>query len=141
MGIEIRGVPEPPPLTGGADPPSEGKARDRETPIGAYLARERRLRGISVGELADLTKIPTRSIERMEAGALLIHPYDSERTVAGAGTVGREIALDWPDVEVVLIPVGGGGLIAGSTLALRRSLGQDVRLFGVEPAGAPTRRH
>ena len=69
MGREIRGVPEPPPLTGGASPLSEGKARNREISIGAYLARERRLRGISVGELAELTKIPTRSIERMEAGA------------------------------------------------------------------------
>ena len=69
MGREIRGVPEPPPLTGGAGPLPEGKARNREISIGAYLARERRLRGISVGELAELTKIPTRSIERMEAGA------------------------------------------------------------------------
>jgi hypothetical protein len=69
MGREIRGVPDPPPLTGGAGPLPEGKARDCEFSIGAYLARERRLRGISVGELAELTKIPTRSIERMEAGA------------------------------------------------------------------------
>jgi cytoskeletal protein RodZ len=69
MGREIRGASEPPPLTGGADPLPEGKARGREISIGAYLARERRMRGISVGELAELTKIPTRSIERMEAGA------------------------------------------------------------------------
>jgi cytoskeletal protein RodZ len=69
MGREIRGVPEAPPLSGGAGPLPEGKARDREISIGAYLARERRLRGVSVGELAELTKIPTRSIERMEAGA------------------------------------------------------------------------
>ncbi len=75
---------------------------------------------------------------RMEAGALLIHPYDSERTVAGAGTVGREIALQWPEVEVVLIPVGGGGLIAGSSLALRRAFGDKVRIYGVEPSGAPS---
>jgi hypothetical protein len=69
MGHEIRGVPEPPPLIGGAGPVSEDRARGREISIGAYLARERRLRGISVGELAELTKIPTRSIERLEAGA------------------------------------------------------------------------
>ena len=69
MGHEIRGVPEPPPLTGGAGPLPKREARDREISIGAYLARERRMRGISVGELAELTKIPTRSIERMEAGA------------------------------------------------------------------------
>ncbi|MFT7486641.1 MAG: threonine dehydratase [Candidatus Paceibacteria bacterium] len=76
--------------------------------------------------------------ERMEQGALLIHPYDSERTVAGAGTVGREIALEWPEVEVVLVPVGGGGLISGSSLALRRALGSDLQIFGVEPKGAPS---
>ncbi len=69
MGREIRGVLEPPPLTGGAGPLPDRKARDREISIGAYLARERLLRGISVGELAELTKIPRRSIERMEAGA------------------------------------------------------------------------
>ena len=68
MGRETRGVPEAPPLTGGADPLPEGP-RQRETSIGAYLARQRRLRGISVAELAELTKIPIRSIERMEAGA------------------------------------------------------------------------
>jgi hypothetical protein len=69
MGREIRGAPESPPLTGGAGPLPEGSGRGREISIGAYLARERRLRGVSVGELAELTKIPTRSIERMEAGA------------------------------------------------------------------------
>jgi cytoskeletal protein RodZ len=69
MGREIRGAPESPPLTGGAGPLPEGSGRGPEISIGAYLARERRLRGVSVGELAELTKIPTRSIERMEAGA------------------------------------------------------------------------
>jgi threonine dehydratase len=76
--------------------------------------------------------------ERVAAGAVLIHPYDAARTVEGAGTVGREIAAEWPEVEVVVIPVGGGGLIGGSSLALRRALGEGVRIFGVEPAGAPS---
>jgi threonine dehydratase len=76
--------------------------------------------------------------ERVEAGVVLIHPYDSERTVQGAGTVGLEIALDWPEVEVVILPVGGGGLSAGSSLALRRRLGESVRIYGSEPSGAPS---
>lgn len=76
--------------------------------------------------------------ERVEAGAVLIHPYDSERTVQGAGTVGLEIAEDWPEVEVVILPVGGGGLSAGSSLALRRRLGVALRLYGAEPSGAPS---
>lgn len=75
---------------------------------------------------------------RVEAGAVLIHPFDAERTVAGAGTVGREIAEEWPQVELVVIPVGGGGLIAGSSLALRRALGERVRIYGAEPSGAPS---
>jgi len=76
--------------------------------------------------------------ERVDAGAVLIHPFDAERTIQGAGTVGLEIARDWPEVEVVVLPVGGGGLIAGSSLALRRELGDRVRVFGVEPSGAPS---
>ena len=74
MGREIRGVPEAPPLTEAALPPPEGQAREREVSIGAYLARQRRLRGISVVELSELTKIPTRSIERLESGAFDRNP-------------------------------------------------------------------
>ncbi|MFT5051710.1 MAG: threonine dehydratase [Chlamydiales bacterium] len=76
--------------------------------------------------------------ERVEAGTVEVHPYDAERTIAGAGTVGLEIAEDWPEVEVVVLPVGGGGLSAGSSLALRRRLGASVRIVTVEPAGAAT---
>jgi threonine dehydratase len=76
--------------------------------------------------------------ERVAAGAVLIHPYDAERTAEGAGTVGLEIAEDWPEVDVVVFPVGGGGLLAGSALALRRALADRVRILGVEPEGAPS---
>jgi threonine dehydratase len=75
---------------------------------------------------------------RVAAGATLVHPYDAERTVQGAGTVGLEIAEQWPAVELVLVPVGGGGLVSGVALALRRALGTRVKIFGVEPRGAPT---
>ena len=74
--------------------------------------------------------------ERVRAGATLVHPYDDERTVEGAGTVGLEIAEDWPEVDVVVLPVGGGGLLSGSSLALRRALRDRVRIVGVEPEGA-----
>lgn len=76
--------------------------------------------------------------ERVAAGAVLVHPYDAERTIQGAGTVGVELAGQWPEVEVVVVPVGGGGLIAGSSLALRRALGERVRILGAEPEGART---
>lgn len=76
--------------------------------------------------------------ERVEGGAILVHPYDSERTIEGAGTVGLEIAQNWPTVELVIVPVGGGGLIAGCALALDQALGGRVRTIGAEPEGAPT---
>lgn len=84
-------------------------------------------------ELAD-----TLCAERVAAGRTLVHPYDAERTLQGAGTVGLEIAEDWPEVEVVVVCVGGGGLISGCSLALRQQLGERVRIFGAEPAGAPS---
>ena len=76
--------------------------------------------------------------ELVTAGWTLVHPYDAEGTIAGAGTVGLEIAADWPEVEVVIVPIGGGGLAAGSSLALRRALGDGLTILGAEPAGAPT---
>ncbi|MCY3001906.1 MAG: pyridoxal-phosphate dependent enzyme [Planctomycetota bacterium] len=76
--------------------------------------------------------------ERVAAGATLVHPYDAERTLQGAGTVGLEIAEDWPELEVLVVPVGGGGLLAGSALAIRQTLGRRVLVVGVEPEGAPS---
>jgi len=71
-------------------------------------------------------------------GMTLVHPYDAERTIQGAGTVGLEIAEEWPEVDVVVVPVGGGGLISGTSLALRQALGDRVRVVGAEPRGAPS---
>jgi threonine dehydratase len=79
--------------------------------------------------------------ERLAAeGRVLIHPYDLDGTIEGAGTVGLEIAQDWPEVEAVVICVGGGGLSAGSSLALRRALDRSVHIFGAEPIGSPSMR-
>lgn len=91
---------------------------------------------------ANVVLTPTRggaddvAAEYVKKGWKLVHPYDDERTIAGAGTVGREIAIQWPEVDVVVLPVGGGGLIAGSSLALRRALGSRPAILGAEPAGA-----
>ncbi len=93
---------------------------------------------------AEVVLTPTReaaeeSCARLVAeGRVLVHPYDSARTVQGAGTVGLEIAADWPEVEVVVVPVGGGGLISGTSLGLRRTRGRDVCVLGAEPAGSPS---
>ncbi|MBK7643021.1 MAG: pyridoxal-phosphate dependent enzyme [Planctomycetes bacterium] len=95
-------------------------------------------------EGAQVVLMPTREeadleVERrVREGSVLVHPYDAARTLEGAGTVGLEIAQDWPEVDAVVIPVGGGGLLAGSALALRRELGERVRIYGAEPEGAAT---
>lgn len=93
---------------------------------------------------AEVVLAPTREEaeercrELVRAGLVLVHPYDAERTIEGAGTVGLEIAEDWPEVELVIAPVGGGGLISGTALGLRQRLGERVRIVGAEPAGAPS---
>jgi hypothetical protein len=72
MGQEIRGIPEDPPLNRppvGARAASGGEDAARELSIGRYLAGQRRLRGVSIDELADRTRIPRRSLERLEDGA------------------------------------------------------------------------
>jgi threonine dehydratase len=66
-----------------------------------------------------------------ETGASFVHAFEDERVIAGQGTIGLELAEQVPDVETVLIPVGGGGLAAGTSIALR-ALRPEMRLVGVE---------
>ncbi len=70
-----------------------------------------------------------------ETGRVPVHPFDDPAVVAGTGTVGLEIAEDVPDAEVVLVPVGGGGLISGVAAALA-DLAPGVRVIGIEPETA-----
>jgi threonine dehydratase len=69
-------------------------------------------------------------------GMTLVHPYDDPTIIAGQGTVGLEIVSEIPDVETVLVPVGGGGLSAGVSAAVKL-LAPHARVIGVEPTGAP----
>jgi threonine dehydratase len=66
-------------------------------------------------------------------GAAVIPPFDDERIIAGASTVGQEIVDEWPDVTTIVTPLGGGGLLAGTALAAT-SLKSDIDVYGVEPA-------
>ena len=70
-------------------------------------------------------------------GLAFIHPFDRPDVIAGQGTVGLEIAAQLRDLDAVVIPAGGGGLLAGVATALR-SLNPQVRIFGAEPAQAPS---
>jgi threonine dehydratase len=64
-------------------------------------------------------------------GALYISPYSHPDVIAGAGTIGLEILDEWPDVDVIVVPIGGGGLISGIALAVRGA-SENVRVAGVE---------
>ena len=78
-----------------------------------------------------------RAMELVEAeGFTMVPPYDHPWIIAGQGTVGLEIADDLPDVGLVLVPVGGGGLSAGVATAIKLRA-PNARVVGVEPAGAP----
>jgi threonine dehydratase len=70
-------------------------------------------------------------------GATLVHSFDDPQIIAGHGTVGLEIAEALPDVDTVLVPVGGGGLIAGIALALKRRR-QRMKVLGVQAAAVPS---
>jgi threonine dehydratase len=72
----------------------------------------------------------------LEKGYTYIHPFDDLELIQGQGTVGLEIFEDWPDVQAVIVPIGGGGLISGVTLALK-ACNPDIRVIGVESSGAP----
>jgi threonine dehydratase len=67
-----------------------------------------------------------------QSGAAVIPPFDDERIIAGAGTVGLEIVDEWPDVDTIVVPLGGGGLLAGTALAAT-SVKPAVNVYGVEP--------
>ena len=69
-------------------------------------------------------------------GLIYIHPFDDPDLIAGQGTVALEILEDFPEVELVVVPIGGGGLISGVSMALK-SKRPDVRVVGVESSGAP----
>jgi len=78
-----------------------------------------------------------KALELMEErGLTYVHPFDDPRLIAGQGTVGLEIMEDFPSAEVIVVPIGGGGLISGISMAVK-SIDPNVRVIGVESSGAP----
>ena len=79
-----------------------------------------------------------RALElRDEKGYTFIHPFDDEDVIAGQGTIALELMEQIPDAEVVLVPVGGGGLISGIAFTLK-TINPGVKVYGVQAAGAPS---
>ncbi len=74
---------------------------------------------------------------RDEKGYTFIHPFDDENVIAGQGTIGLELIEQLPEIDAVVVPVGGGGLISGVAFALK-SLKPDIKVYGVQASGAPS---
>ena len=106
-----------------------------ETAPAAKLAATKGYGGTVVLEPSTLTVFARAQALAAEHGYPFIPPFDDLAIVAGQGTVGLEILEDLPDVGTVVVPIGGGGLIAGIALAIK-SRRPNARIVGVEPEGA-----
>jgi threonine dehydratase len=108
-------------------------------PEGAPIPKERATRAYGAdvvfhGAVLEESLAAAREFSN-ETGAVLIHPFDHVDIVTGQGTLGLEVIEQAPEVETVLVPTGGGGLLAGVAIAIK-ALRPDVRVVGVQAAGA-----
>jgi len=108
-------------------------------PLGASLPKVDATRGYGAevrlaGMVFDDTMVVAQAFAE-ETGAVLVHPFDDPDVIAGQGTVGLELADEAPDAEVVVVPVGGGGLLAGVAAALAHAR-PGMKVVGVEAEGA-----
>ena len=78
----------------------------------------------------------SRTMQR-QTGMTFISPYNDPYVIAGQGTIGLELISDAPDLDAIVVPVGGGGLIAGILIAVK-SLKPGIKVYGVEPSASPT---
>lgn len=88
------------------------------------------------GETLSESMVEARRIEAEERRTL-VHAFDDDRVIAGQGTIGLELLEQLPDMTAVVVPIGGGGLIAGIAVAIKEAR-PEVRIFGVEAAAAPS---
>jgi len=87
------------------------------------------------GTIWDEANEKAKELVRNE-GLTYVHPFDDEQLIAGQGTLGLEIVQDWPDVEAVVVPIGGGGLISGVSMAVK-SFNPRIKVIGVESSDGP----
>ncbi len=87
------------------------------------------------GTIWDEANEKAKELVRSE-GLTYVHPFDDEQLIAGQGTLGLEIVQDWPDVDAVVVPIGGGGLIAGVSMAVK-GYNPKIRVIGVESSDGP----
>jgi threonine dehydratase len=114
-----------------------GTAATIVMPAGATQSKIAAIRGYGAEvALVDGSRL-MESMEEIQRkrGQIFIHPFDDPRIIAGQGTVGLEILEDRPDVGLIVVPVGGGGLLSGVATAVKE-LQPGVRVVGVEPTGS-----
>lgn len=87
------------------------------------------------GEIWDEANEKAKELVRTQ-GLVYVHPFDDEQLIAGQGTLGLEIVQDWPDVDAVIVPIGGGGLISGVAMAVKGH-NPKIRVIGVESSDGP----
>jgi threonine dehydratase len=87
------------------------------------------------GSIWDEANEKAKELVRNE-GLTYVHPFDDEQLIAGQGTLGLEIIQDWADVDAVVVPIGGGGLISGVSMAVK-SHNPKIRVIGVESSDGP----
>jgi len=71
-----------------------------------------------------------------DEGLTYVHPFDDAQLIAGQGTLGLEIVEDWPEVDAVVVPIGGGGLISGASMAVK-AFNPKIKVIGVESSDGP----
>lgn len=87
------------------------------------------------GTIWDEANEKAKELVRTE-GLTYVHPFDDAQLIAGQGTLGLEIVQDWPEVDAVVVPIGGGGLIAGVSMAIK-SHNPNAKVIGVESSDGP----
>ena len=90
---------------------------------------------VSHGSIWDEANDKAKELVRTE-GLVYVHPFDDEQLIAGQGTLGLEIGEDWPEVDAIVVPIGGGGLISGVAMAAK-ALNPAIRIIGVESSDGP----
>jgi threonine dehydratase len=90
---------------------------------------------VSHGSIWDEANEKAKELVRTQ-GLTYVHPFDDEQLIAGQGTLGLEIVQDWPEVDAVIVPIGGGGLISGVSMAIK-SHNPKARVIGVESSDGP----
>lgn len=87
------------------------------------------------GSIFDEANEKAKELAQSE-GLTFVHPFDDEQLVAGQGTLGLEVVRDWPDLDAIVVPIGGGGLISGVSMAVK-SHNPKIKVIGVESSDGP----